>query len=89
MWSHLLKATPRCLLRADSGMPHDLTPRSDSEISGSPPDHSETSSWVHSNSSRESHHTGIDSFVTCFDCCYYIITNLNLFDIYNHFTGNP
>lgn len=48
-------ATPRCLLRADSGMPNDLTPRSDSEISGSPPDHSETSSGVHSNSSRESH----------------------------------
>ncbi|XP_014289196.1 protein tincar [Halyomorpha halys] len=54
-------ATPRCLLRADSGMPHDLTPRSDSEISGSPPDHSETSSGVHSNSSRESHNTGNQS----------------------------
>ncbi|XP_014250524.1 protein tincar [Cimex lectularius] len=50
--------TPRCLLRADSGMPHDLTPRTESETSGSPPDHSETSSGVHSNSSRESHHNG-------------------------------
>lgn len=39
-------------------MPHDLTPRSDSETSGSPPDHSETSSGVHSNSSRESHGAG-------------------------------
>ncbi|KAG8271782.1 hypothetical protein J6590_055405 [Homalodisca vitripennis] len=63
------KTTPRCLRRADSGMPQDeLTPRSDSvsteasgasppeqsELGGSPPDHSETSSGVHSNSSRES-----------------------------------
>ena len=39
-------------------MPHDLTPRSDSEASGSPPDHSETSSGVHSNSSRESNNAG-------------------------------
>lgn len=49
--------TPRCLRRADSGMPHDeLTPRSDSDSSGgSPPSHSETSSGVHSNSSSETH----------------------------------
>ncbi|XP_049962031.1 protein tincar, partial [Schistocerca serialis cubense] len=52
--------TPRCLRRADSGMPHDeLTPRSDSvsteSSGGSPPcgNHSETSSGVHSNSSSE------------------------------------
>lgn len=54
--------TPRCLRRADSGMPHDeLTPRSDSVSTessgsgGSPPcgNHSETSSGVHSNSSTE------------------------------------
>ncbi|XP_008198381.1 protein tincar isoform X2 [Tribolium castaneum] len=52
--------TPRCLRRADSGMPHDeLTPRSDTlstESSTSPPEppgsnHSETSSGVHSNDS--------------------------------------
>lgn len=54
--------TPRCLHRADSGMPHDeLTPRSDSistteSSSCSPPDppgsnHSETSSGIHSNES--------------------------------------
>ncbi|KAL1110250.1 hypothetical protein AAG570_008327 [Ranatra chinensis] len=54
-----IPATPRCLRRADSGMPHDLTPRSDSDTSGSPPDHSETSSGVHSNSSRESNNTGV------------------------------
>ncbi|XP_069698500.1 protein tincar-like isoform X2 [Periplaneta americana] len=50
--------TPRCLRRADSGMPHDeLTPRSDSDSSGgSPPCHSETSSGVHSNSSSETPH---------------------------------
>ncbi|KAK7869725.1 hypothetical protein R5R35_011794 [Gryllus longicercus] len=54
--------TPRCLRRADSGMPHEeLTPRSDSVSTessgsgGSPPcgNHSETSSGVHSNSSAE------------------------------------
>ncbi|XP_063927551.1 protein tincar isoform X2 [Zophobas morio] len=52
--------TPRCLRRADSGMPHEeLTPRSDTlstESSTSPPEapgsnHSETSSGVHSNDS--------------------------------------
>uniref|UniRef100_A0A1B6EGG5 Protein tincar n=1 Tax=Clastoptera arizonana TaxID=38151 RepID=A0A1B6EGG5_9HEMI len=52
------KATPRCLRRADSGMPpEELTPRSDSvstEASGSPPDNSETSSGVHSNSNSTS-----------------------------------
>ncbi|XP_054258919.1 protein tincar [Macrosteles quadrilineatus] len=60
------QTTPRCLRRTDSGMPGDeLTPRSDSmsteasgasppEAGASPPDHSETSSGVHSNSSRES-----------------------------------
>lgn len=66
-WTKIwFQATPRCLRRADSGMPHEeLTPRSDSEASGasppdhsemggSPPDNSETSSGVHSNSSRES-----------------------------------
>lgn len=56
--------TPRCLRRADSGMPHDeLTPRSDSVSTGSstsPPEapgsnHSETSSGVHSNDSSEHH----------------------------------
>lgn len=58
--------TPRCLRRADSGMPHEeLTPRSDSistesSQSQSPPDppgsnHSETSSGVHSNASSEMH----------------------------------
>ncbi|RZC10188.1 tincar [Asbolus verrucosus] len=54
--------TPRCLRRADSGMPHEeLTPRSDTlstESSTSPPEppgsnHSETSSGVHSNDSVE------------------------------------
>ncbi|XP_065155259.1 protein tincar-like isoform X2 [Atheta coriaria] len=54
--------TPRCLRRADSGMPHEeFTPRSDSistESSHSPPDppgsnHSETSSGIHSNESSE------------------------------------
>ncbi|KAF6217352.1 hypothetical protein GE061_001706 [Apolygus lucorum] len=58
---HDTPATPRCLLRADSGMPHDLTPRSESEASGSPPDHSETSSGVHSNSSRESHNNNTNN----------------------------
>lgn len=67
-----LKATPRCLRRADSGMPQEeLTPRSDSvstEASGgSPPDNSETSSGVHSNSSRESaqrRSTSVDDLAT-------------------------
>ncbi|XP_017778054.1 PREDICTED: protein tincar-like isoform X2 [Nicrophorus vespilloides] len=53
--------TPRCLRRADSGMPHEeLTPRSDSisTESSSPPDppgsnHSETSSGIHSNESSD------------------------------------
>ncbi|XP_068897552.1 protein tincar isoform X2 [Tenebrio molitor] len=54
--------TPRCLRRADSGMPHEeLTPRSDTlstESSSSPPEppgsnHSETSSGVHSNDSAD------------------------------------
>lgn len=58
--------TPRCLRRADSGMPHEeLTPRSDSlstESSTSPPEHpggsnhSETSSGVHSNASSDHNH---------------------------------
>nr|CAD7433514.1 unnamed protein product [Timema monikensis] len=61
---HQGSVTPRCLRRADSGMPHDeLTPRSDSVSTessgsgGSPPcgNHSETSSGVHSNSSSEHH----------------------------------
>ncbi|XP_063223104.1 protein tincar [Bacillus rossius redtenbacheri] len=60
-------ATPRCLRRADSGMPHDeLTPRSgsvsteSSASGGSPPcgNHSETSSGVHSNSSSDNHGQG-------------------------------
>lgn len=55
-------ATPRCLRRADSGMPHEeLTPRSDSistESSTSPPEalgsnHSESSSGIHSNASSD------------------------------------
>ncbi|RZF42831.1 hypothetical protein LSTR_LSTR003655, partial [Laodelphax striatellus] len=66
------KATPRCLRRADSGMPQEeLTPRSDSvstEASGgSPPDNSETSSGVHSSSSRESaqrRSTSVDDLAT-------------------------
>lgn len=56
--------TPRCLRRADSGMPNeDLTPRSDSISTedSSPPDapgsnHSESSSGVHSNESSENNH---------------------------------
>ncbi|XP_046385433.1 protein tincar isoform X2 [Ischnura elegans] len=60
--------TPRCLRRADSGMPHeeDVTPRSESvsteSSGGSPPEHSghsdETSSGIHSNSSGETGHNG-------------------------------
>ncbi|XP_068085891.1 protein tincar [Anabrus simplex] len=62
--------TPRCLRRADSGMPHEeLTPRSDSVSTessgsgGSPPcgNHSETSSGVHSNSSSENHNNQLQS----------------------------
>ncbi|XP_018335612.1 protein tincar isoform X2 [Agrilus planipennis] len=65
--------TPKCLRRADSGMPHDeLTPRSDSvstECSQSPPDppgsnHSETSSGVHSNESSELQHNQMSNSTT-------------------------
>ncbi|XP_015592220.1 protein tincar isoform X2 [Cephus cinctus] len=64
--------TPRCLRRADSGMPHEeLTPRSDS--SNSPPldggssapsntsSHSETSSGVHSNASNASNTSNVST----------------------------
>ncbi|KAK9890752.1 hypothetical protein WA026_012100 [Henosepilachna vigintioctopunctata] len=58
--------TPRCLRRADSGMPHEeMNSRSDSistQSSASPPEapesnHSESSSGVHSNDSRDQKQT--------------------------------
>lgn len=66
--------TPRCLRRADSGMPHEeLTPRSDSistteSSSCSPPDppgsnHSETSSGIHSNESGSTMGSGCEHVV--------------------------
>lgn len=59
----LSQGVSKCLQRIDSGMPQEEIPsHSDSEVSGgSPPDrtcsNSETSSGVHSNSSRESENT--------------------------------